>query len=190
MKISFISNDSNKEIPNIKNHHVFLNKIDSNIDLYLIRDDDLENIIKFSLNNEKFLLISNSKNPVYYRYLDGEKQALEDIFSFYKDFNNLPSIIDILLELDFNPSHKSFLYIIYIVKTTKVSSLSSFNLKQDVYPKVAKKFNTSPRNVSSSIYRSLESIYINGYVTSKGMIKLDKGVKTFLSSLIIYYYNL
>lgn len=190
MKISFISNDSNKEIPNIKNHHVFLNKIDSTIDLYLIRDDDLENIIKFSLNNEKFLLVSDSKNPVYYRYLDGEKQALEDIFSFYKDFNNLPSIIDILLELNFNPSHKSFLYIIYIVKTTKVSSLSSFNLKKDVYPKVAKKFNTSPRNVSSSIYRSLESIYINGYVTSKGMIKLDKGVKTFLSSLIIYYYNL
>lgn len=65
-----------------------------------------------------------------------------------------------LLYLEYNPSYKGFNYLIEtILLLNNLKEYSADNLSKDVYPLVAKKFNTTPLNVKYNIRNATEAMY-------------------------------
>lgn len=77
-----------------------------------------------------------------------------------KDLRTL--ITDELTYLGYNPSYKGFQYLvetIYILNN--LEDYYDDNLSRDIYPLVAEKFNTSPKNVKYNIRNAIEVMYFD-----------------------------
>lgn len=65
-----------------------------------------------------------------------------------------------ILYLGYNPAYKGFNYLIEtIFILSNLEEYSADNLSKDIYPIVAKKFNTSPSNIKYNIRNATEAMY-------------------------------
>lgn len=70
------------------------------------------------------------------------------------------AIYDELIYLGYMPTHKGFKYLLETIYI-KILNLNADNLSKDIYPIVAKKFNTTIENVKYNIRNATEAMYYN-----------------------------
>lgn len=84
-----------------------------------------------------------------------------DLLIQYKEKSNVieKSIINELTYLGYNLSHKGTQYLVDVISSFYHSNKSNFNLKRNVYPNLAMKYNTTESNIKVDISKATEYMY-------------------------------